>query len=65
MTTGYLDDTKITIGFGGKVFIFKTMLYMKQDELEKLRNRIKEMMVSGIVMLPNYVELEYAGEVES
>ncbi len=64
MTTGFLDNAEIKIGFGGKVFIFKTTLFMNPEELKKLRERIVEMMVSGIVMLPNYVELEYAGEVE-
>lgn len=65
MSTGHLDGAEIKIGFGGKVFIFKTTVYMKPEELKKLRNRIEEMMVSGILILPNYVELEYAGEVES
>lgn len=65
MTTGHLDDDKITIGFGGCVFIFRTTLFMRPEELDKLRKRIEEMMVSGIVLLPNYVQLECAEEVES
>ena len=52
-----MKDNKITIMEKDKVYIFQVETALKAEDMQRLRQQLKEQIEEGCVLLPGYVKL--------
>lgn len=52
-----MKDNKITITEKDKVYIFQVDTVLKAEDMQRIRQQLKEQIEEGCVLLPGYVKL--------